>query len=128
MGNALHLNRGKQPSLKMYNTSAIITSAYAVGGFCFIAGTMGFIPSYYSHCETSDMEKIGCVWYFVGSLCYTIGSFCSFAKFWVVHVNFRSKKNALALAEEVDSKGFWRMCCVCYAPPSEGSRHEALLP
>mmetsp|Transcript_69696 Transcript_69696/g.123370 ORF Transcript_69696/g.123370 Transcript_69696/m.123370 type:complete len:474 (-) Transcript_69696:68-1489(-) len=56
-----------------------IATCYEFGGFCFIAGTMGFAPYELVGCN-SKMIALGAVCYIIGSFLYLIGSALSLFK------------------------------------------------
>jgi len=56
-----------------------IATCYEFGGFCFIAGTMGFAPYELVGCN-SKMVALGAVCYIIGSVLYLVGSALSLGK------------------------------------------------
>merc|ERR1719253_1738189 len=67
----------------MLGISLFIAFCTACGGFCFIAGTMGFIPKKYVECEQGGLkglEMIGCSFYLLGSILYSIASLLSICR------------------------------------------------
>jgi len=70
-------------SLKpLLNVSIVISTSFAFGGFCFIAGTMGFIPARYMDCAGSlrNLNRLGTAFYLVGSVLYLVGSVLGLAR------------------------------------------------
>eukprot|EP00931_Biecheleriopsis_adriatica_P087657 TRINITY_DN62089_c0_g1_i1.p1 TRINITY_DN62089_c0_g1~~TRINITY_DN62089_c0_g1_i1.p1 ORF type:complete len:489 (-),score=51.72 TRINITY_DN62089_c0_g1_i1:224-1690(-) len=66
------------------NYAIAVATCYEFGGFCYIAGVMGFIPARWSGCN-SNMEKIGTSFFIMGSVLYLVGSFISFSRTVVKH-------------------------------------------
>jgi len=104
----VHYNR----SLRKYALAT--ATCFEFGGFCFIAGTMGFVPHKYVGCNAC-MEQLGCGFFLVGSILYFVGSTLSLCRCIVVHATihehgekvrriqkwFRAKR--AAANEEVES-------------------------
>jgi len=70
-------------SLKpLRNVSIVISTSFAFGGFCFIAGTMGFIPARYMDCVGTlrNLNRLGTAFYLVGSVLYLVGSVLGLAR------------------------------------------------
>jgi len=84
-----------------------VATCYEFGGFCFIAGTMGFIPSRWSGCN-SNMERIGTVLFIAGSALYLTGSFISFSRTIVKFAIEDDHAGKVKMVQDAFKERLWR--------------------
>lgn len=73
------LSAGKAARFKYY--ALTITTTFQYGGFCFIAGTMGYVASFHPN---ESLKRVATWFYILGSCFYTVGCIISYMRCVVI--------------------------------------------